>query len=48
MSDIAEKVKSIVVEHLGVEKEKVIESASFVEHSRSSEASMPLNLHAPN
>ena len=25
MSDIAEKVKSIVVEHLGVEKDKVTE-----------------------
>jgi len=31
MSDIAERVKKIVVEHLGVEKEKVIESASFVD-----------------
>lgn len=31
MSDIAERVKKIVVEHLGVEKEKVVESASFVD-----------------
>ena len=31
MSDIAEKVKSIVVEHLGVEKEKVTESSSFID-----------------
>ncbi|MFL2661308.1 MAG: acyl carrier protein [Alphaproteobacteria bacterium] len=31
MSDIADKVKKIVVEHLGVEKDKVIESASFVD-----------------
>ena len=31
MSDIAERVKKIVVEHLGVEEEKVIDSASFVD-----------------
>ena len=31
MSDIAEKVKSIVVEHLGVEKDKVTESSSFID-----------------
>ena len=31
MSDIPERVKKIVVEHLGVEKNKVIESASFVD-----------------
>ena len=31
MSDIAERVKKIVVEHLGVEKDKVIESATFVD-----------------
>ncbi len=31
MSDIAERVKKIVVEHLGVEKSKVVESASFVD-----------------
>ena len=31
MSDITERVKKIVVEHLGVEKDKVIESASFVD-----------------
>ena len=31
MSDITERVKKIVVEHLGVEKNKVIESASFVD-----------------
>ena len=31
MSDIAERVKKIVVEHLGVEKDKVVESASFVD-----------------
>ena len=31
MSDIQERVKKIVVEHLGVEKEKVVESASFVD-----------------
>ena len=31
MSDIPERVKKIVVEHLGVEKEKVVESASCVD-----------------
>ncbi|MCZ6524216.1 MAG: acyl carrier protein [Alphaproteobacteria bacterium] len=31
MSDIAERVTNIVVEHLGVEKEKVIDSASFID-----------------
>ena len=31
MSDIEERVKKIVVEHLGVEEDKVIDSASFVD-----------------
>ena len=31
MSDTTERVKKIVVEHLGVEKDKVIDSASFVD-----------------
>ena len=31
MSDIGERVKKIVVEHLGVENEKVLDSASFVD-----------------
>ena len=31
MSDIAERVKKIVVEHLGVDEDKVIESASFID-----------------
>ena len=31
MTDVAQKVKDIVVEHLGVEKEKVNESASFID-----------------
>ena len=31
MSDIADRVKKIVVEHLGVEEEKVTENASFIE-----------------
>ena len=31
MSEIPERVKKIVVEHLGVEKGKVVESASFVD-----------------
>ena len=31
MSDIAERVKNIVVEHLGVEEAKVTDSASFID-----------------
>ncbi len=31
MSDIAERIKKIVVEHLDVEAEKVKESASFID-----------------
>ena len=31
MSDIAERVKKIVVEHLGVEEDKVTEAASFID-----------------
>ena len=31
MSDIAERVKKIVVEHLGVEEDKVAEGASFID-----------------
>ena len=31
MSDIAERVKKIVVEHLGVEPDKVTEDASFID-----------------
>lgn len=31
MSDIAERVKKIVVEHLGVEEGKITEKASFIE-----------------
>ncbi|MDI9408789.1 MAG: acyl carrier protein [Candidatus Pacebacteria bacterium] len=31
MSDVAERVKKIVVEHLGVEESKVVESASFID-----------------
>lgn len=31
MSDIAERVKKIVVEHLGVEESKVSEGASFID-----------------
>ena len=31
MSDIADRVKKIVVEHLGVEEDKVTESASFID-----------------
>ena len=31
MSDVAERVKKIVIEHLGADAEKVTESASFIE-----------------
>ncbi|MCP5368129.1 MAG: acyl carrier protein [Hyphomicrobiales bacterium] len=31
MSDIAERVKGIVVEHLGVDADKVVENASFID-----------------
>ena len=31
MSDTADRVKKIVVEHLGVEPEKVTENASFID-----------------
>jgi acyl carrier protein len=31
MSDIADRVKKIVVEHLGVEEDKVTEAASFID-----------------
>mgnify|MGYP002777802609 CR=1 FL=1 len=31
MSDVAERVKKIVIEHLGVEEAKVTENASFID-----------------
>ncbi|MAU41947.1 MAG: acyl carrier protein [Kordiimonas sp.] len=31
MSDIADRVKKIVVEHLGAEEDKVVDSASFID-----------------
>ena len=31
MSEIAERVRKIVVEHLGVEEEKVTDNASFID-----------------
>ena len=31
MSDVAERVKKIVVEHLGVDESKVTENASFID-----------------
>ena len=31
MSETADRVKKIVVEHLGVEQEKVVEDASFID-----------------
>jgi acyl carrier protein len=31
MSDIAERVKKIVVEHLGVDEEKITDNASFID-----------------
>ena len=31
MSDVADRVKKIVIEHLGVDEGKVVESANFIE-----------------
>ncbi len=31
MSDISDRVKKIVVEHLGIDEEKVTETASFID-----------------
>ena len=31
MSDVADRVRKIVVEHLGVDEEKVVENASFID-----------------
>ena len=31
MSDISERVKKIVIEHLGVDEEKVTDTASFID-----------------
>jgi acyl carrier protein len=31
MSDVAERIKKIVVEHLGVDEAKVTENASFID-----------------
>ena len=31
MSDVAERVKKIVLEHLGVEESKVVENAGFID-----------------
>jgi len=31
MSDISERVKKIDIEHLGVDEEKVVETASFID-----------------
>ena len=31
MSEVADRVKKIVIEHLGVDEDKVIESANFIE-----------------
>jgi len=31
MSDVADRVKKIVIEHLGVDEDKVVENASFID-----------------
>ena len=31
MSDVADRVKKVVLEHLGVEESKVVETASFID-----------------
>jgi acyl carrier protein len=35
MSDVADRVKKIVVEHLGVDEAKVTENASVIDDARS-------------
>ena len=32
MNDVAERVKKIIVEHLGVEEAKVVEGANFIDN----------------
>jgi hypothetical protein len=36
MSDVAERVKEIVVEHLGVDADKVVDGASFIDLKKNS------------
>ena len=36
MSNVSERVKKIVVEHLGVDEAKVVENASFIDDPQSS------------
>jgi acyl carrier protein len=43
MSDIADRVKKIVIEHLGVDAEKVTESASFIDDLGADSVSTPSN-----
>ncbi|MEK9723513.1 MAG: acyl carrier protein [Rhodospirillaceae bacterium] len=31
MSDVADRVKKIVIEHLGVDEDKVVDNASFID-----------------
>ena len=31
MSDVADRVKKVVIEHLGIDEDKVVESASFID-----------------
>jgi acyl carrier protein len=31
MSDVADRVKKIVIDHLGVDEDKVVENASFID-----------------
>jgi acyl carrier protein len=42
MSDIADRVKKIVIEHLGVDADKVTESASFID-DLGADSSIPSN-----
>ena len=44
MSDIAERVKKIVVEHLGVEESKVNENSSFIDDLGRRQASTTVEL----
>ena len=48
MSDIAERVKKIVVEHLSVEEDKVTENASFIDDLGADSLDTPSNWSWPS
>jgi acyl carrier protein len=42
MSDVAERVKKIVIEHLGVDADKVVDGANFIEDLGAEEFSVEI------